>query len=529
MKIDLPGRRTGAASAIQLSPGQCMLIVGANGAGKTRFTAATAENLGDRAYPLSALHALYVRLSSANELEPQYRNIFAPAVLSAIDKGISSTLLELFLSQLMHDEMLNLIGYKLAVADKQPIELKKTRLDRVIELWQDIFPGNRVLIDSGKMLFSRGVDITRHSAVRLSDGEKAVLYYAAAIQYAPSGAVIFVDSPENFLHPTVTNSLWNRLESMRSDCCFCYTTHDTEFVATRNVAPMVWVRDCDPGNAAWDYDVIPPDSGISNELYLTLAGARKPVLFIEGDARRSIDAKLYPLVFPDFTTHSLGSCNKVIEATRTFNDLSAMHKLDSFGIVDRDRRDDTEVAYLRRKRIMVPEVAEVENMLLIEDVVRTMAKVTGHNPDRVFGKVKRSIIHMFKSDVRSQALLHTRHRVKRTVEYRVDARFEDIATMERHLDSLLSMIEPRKIYENFCREFHRYADTDNYAAVLKVYNQKSMLPGCNVAGLCGYSNKDEYIHGIIDVLRHHTPEADKLRSALRSALGADREPEPEVR
>ena len=250
---------------------------------------------------------------------------------------------------------------------------------------------------------------------------------------------------------------------------------------------MVWVRDCDPANAAWDYDVIPPDSGISNELYLTLAGARKPVLFIEGDARRSIDAKLYPLVFPDFTTHSLGSCNKVIEATRTFNDLSSMHKLDSFGIV------------------------------------------TGHDPDRVFGKVKRSIIHMFKADVRAQALLHTRHRVKRTVEYRVDARFDDITTMERHLDGLLAMIEPRKIYENFCREFHRYADTGDYAAILKVYNQKSMLPGCNVAGLCGYSNKDEYIHGIIGVLRHHTPEADKLRCSLRCALGADREAEPEMR
>ena len=520
MKISLPGRRTGEASAIKLSPGQCMLIVGANGAGKTRFTAATAENLGGHAYPLSALQALYGKMTAGDELPPQYRQVFAPAVLAPLDKGIGSTLLELFLSQLMHDEMVNLIAYKLAVADRKTAELKKTRMDHVIELWQDIFPGNRVLIDSGKMLFSRGVDITRHSALRLSDGEKAVLFYAAAIQYAPAGAVIFVDSPETFLHPTVTNSLWNRLENMRSDCCFCYTTHDTDFVASRDEAPMVWVRDCDPANAAWDYDVIPPDSGISNELYLTLAGARKPVLFIEGNAVRSIDAKLYPLVFPDFTTHSLGSCNKVIEATRTFNDLSAMHKLDSFGIVDRDRRDDAEVAYLRRKRIMVPEVAEVENMLLIEDVVRTMAKVTGNNPDRVFGKVKRAIIHMFKADVRAQALLHTRHRVKRTVEYRVDARFDDIATMERHLDGLLEMIEPRKIYENFCREFHRYADTGDYAAVLKVYNQKAMLPGCNVAALCGFANKDEYIHGIIEVLRHHTPEAATLRSALRAALGA---------
>ena len=34
---------------------------------------------------------------------------------------------------------------------------------------------------------------------------------------------------------------------------------------------------------------------------MTLVGVRKPVLFIEGDARHSIDAKLYPLVFKDYT------------------------------------------------------------------------------------------------------------------------------------------------------------------------------------------------------------------------------------
>ena len=83
-------------------------------------------------------------------------------------------------------------------------------------------------------------------------------------------------------------------------------------------------------------------------------GSRKPVLFIEGDGIHSIDARLYPLLFKDYSVKSLGSCNKVIEATRTFNDLTGF---DSRGIVDRDRRDDKEVAYLRGKRIMVPEVA----------------------------------------------------------------------------------------------------------------------------------------------------------------------------
>lgn len=511
MKITLPKRRQGDAETMTLAPGTSMIIVGANGAGKTRFTAAAAASLGDKAYPVSGLQALYKNLKDASELPEELREPLAWAVANSFVRDGASTILDLYLSQLLHDEMVSLLNYKLAVADHRKASLGKTNLDTVIEIWQDVFPGNRVLIDSGKILFARGVATDTYSSLRLSDGERAVLYYTAAALYAPSGSVIFVDTPEIFLHPTLMTALWNRLELLRGDCCFCYTTHDTDFVAPREGTPIVWVRDCDAVAGAWDYDILPPGSGISGELYMTLAGARKPVLFIEGTSDRSIDAKLYPLIFPDFSVCSLGSCNKVIEATRTFNDLSAMHKLDSFGIVDRDRRDDSEVEYLRRKRIMVPEVAEVENLFIVEDVVRAMAKATGNNPEHVFSRVRKSVMAMFKAEITAQALMHTRHRVKRTVEYRVDARFPNITKLEEHLDGLLDKINPRKIYEQFCRDFHTYVNTGDYAAVLRVYNQKSMLVGCNVAQMCGYTNKDKYIAGVLKLLR---TSAD-LRSAFR--------------
>ena len=74
----------------------------------------------------------------------------------------------------------------------------------------------------------------------------------------------------------------------------------------------------------------------------------------------SLDIRLYSLVFPDMSVRPVGSCDKVIETTRSFNDQQAMHHLSSFGIVDRDRRTDQEVGYLRAKHIMVPDVAEME-------------------------------------------------------------------------------------------------------------------------------------------------------------------------
>ena len=523
MDLTLPRRRDGQAPlTISLSPDSALVIIGANGSGKTRFTDSVVRSLGDKAYRMSALDALYTRHSEIVELPESFRRNIAPSIVAQAERTKAPfTALELLLLQLMNDEMVNLIAYKIARAGGERKELSPTRLDRVIALWQEVFPGNKVLIDSGKILFSRNVDQESYSAVRLSDGERAVLFYAAAVLYAPRNGVIFVDNPEMFLHPTLMSSLWNRLQAERADCSFCYTTHDTEFAASRNGAPAIWVRDCDPAIEAWDYDLMPPESKISPELYMTLAGARKPVLFIEGDSQRSIDAKLYPLIFPDYTVRSLGSCNKVIESTRTFNDLASFHKLDSFGIVDRDRRDDVEVKYLRAKRIMVPEVAEIENILLIENIVRTMAQVNGCDPDRVFTKVRKTILSLFRADLNQQALLHTRHRVKRTMEYRVDARVDSIDTLQQHLSDLLVEIDAQATFDEFCRTFSQYEAAGDYNSILRVFNQKSMLTSSNVAQLCGYKNKDAYIAGIINVLRHESPAADAIRKAVRDILGAD--------
>ena len=266
---------------------------------------------------------------------------------------------------------------------------------------------------------------------------------------------------------------------------YVYTTHDLEFAGSRTGATTVWVRDYDVAASLWDYDILPSRQGIPDEVYMAILGSRKPIIFIEGDAEHSIDAKFYPLIFCDYSVRSMGSCNKVIEATRSFNDLAAFHHLDSHGIVDRDRRDDKEVEYLRRKKIFVPDVAEIENILMLEEVVRTVATHCGKREDYVFGRVRDTIIKLFRSELRQQALQHTRHRMKRFMECRIDGRFSDITMLERHLDEVVHEFNARGLYERYCRDCHRYAETADYSEVLRVFNQKTMVPASGVAQLCG--------------------------------------------
>lgn len=492
MVITLPEKRGGECVTIDTA-GKPIVIVGANGAGKSRFTTQLKRTLGDAAYELSALDGLYV-----NDGRP-FNDL---------------------LDKLMHDEMINLLNYKIRRSQDNDVRLERTRLDTVIELWQEIFPDNKILIESGQLLFSRGDDTTEYGAPRLSDGEKAVIYYLAGALYAPTGAVVFVSSPEMFLHPTIMQSFWTRIELMRSDCSFVYTTHDLEFTSSRTGASVIWVRDCDSAGAVWNYTLLGDSKQLSEDVYQAIIGARKPVLFIEGDGINSIDSKLYPLVFSEFTVKSLGSCNKVIEATRTFNDLKAFHHMDSYGIVDRDRRDSHEVDYLRGKKIMVPEVAEIENILMLEDVIKAVAHSQGRKPEVAFTKVSNAVIGQFAMALKQQALQHTRHRVKRTVEYRIDRRFTGIEMLEEHIKHLHTEIEPRRIYEEFCREFRHYVGTHDYSAVLKVYNQKSMLASSNVASLCGLAGKEEYVQTVINLLGDMSnKDGQRIRRAVKACFG----------
>lgn len=528
MKLQLPPLIDGTPPVVDTSS-RPVVVIGANGSGKTRFARHIADTAGKKAFHLSALRALYrpVDGSDAGSVSALYDRAVAGSALIRNDlDGELNRLIAL----LLQEEMINLLDYKTARASKPQARLKPTRLDSMIALWQEIFPGNRVLLDSGRLSIWRDVppeegggNANAFSVLRLSDGEKAVMYLIGAALFAPADGVIIIDNPGIFLHPSTIRTVWDAIEQLRPDCTFVYVTHDLSFAATRGDTTLVWVRDYVAAAQAWRYEILQAADGISEDVYMAIVGDRKPVLFIEGDGKNSIDAKLYPLIFKEYSVKSLGSCNKVIEATRAFNDLSTLHSLDSHGIVDRDRRDEKEVAYLRGRKIHVPDVAEIENILMLEEVVRAVATFNRRSENQAFAKVHRAIVKLFSHDLKAQALLHTRHRVKTTVEHRIDGRFNNINGLEEHMTDLMHEINPRGLYEQFCRDFRRFVADSDYAAILRVYNRKSMIAESNVGVHCGLrkSDKNTYINAILNILRSGAPEAERIRLAIKHCFDID--------
>lgn len=512
-QVLLPPRMDGIASQYMPDTRQ-ITIVGGSGTGKTRFMRELMRSFGSRAYALSALGTVSTEVGGS--IESLYNERIADVMAQK-----PTTDLDRLAALLLSDEFKYLLSVKSEslIEDTTPY-FKPTKLDALVRIWQDIFPDNTVKRRSGKLLFATPGGSDLISASKLSSSEKTVLYYIAAVLYAPRDGVVFVDSPALFLHPSMLHVVWNAVEGLRPDCTFVYNTSDVEFMNSRTENVLIWVRSQDTGAGAWDYEILSPGTA-PEDLTACLLGTRRPVLFIEGDATHSIDAKLYPLVFPYHSVRPVGSCNKVIEATRSFCDMKQIHRLDSYGIVDRDRRTDQEVSYLRAKNIMVPEVAEIENIFMLESVIRIMAEMRGRQPDKVVNKVRNSVLKMFESQYREQVLLHVRHRMKRMLETRGDARVRTISELEAHLRTLPDIIDVRRHYDKLMNDFHNIVAHRDYYGVLRVFNFKPMLSDSQVAPLLGYRNKEAYISGVLGVLKGHNRYAGAMRDAIRSVFLLD--------
>ncbi len=468
--IILPPDATGNQMPNKLKrPARLYTLLGGNGSGKSLFMHEIARLNEEDSYPVSA-------------------------VSDGVPAKLSGTLSH-YMRELVNED-------------------EQERFQSLKKIWEATFPGNEISIVRRKIAIRNRSGEDCIGIKNLSRGEKAALYYISSILLAPQQSLVLVDSPTLFLHPTSVGILWDQIERLRSDCRFVYDTNDANFAAGQTRRTAIWIKDYNAADHSWRYQII-SGGELPDEIFLQMMGSRRPILFTEGDTSHSIDIRLYSVVFPEFTVKPLGSCDKVIESTRTMQSLKSMHRIESYGLVDRDRRSDQEVEYLRAKKILVPEVAEIENIFLSPGVVETMAEIRGKNPKKVIKAVRQEVIHKFETMLDSQALQHTRHRMKRDVERKIDAKFTCITALELHIKSLIKKLKPRETYQQLVAEFRRMAKGGDYEGILRVFNHKPMFTGSCVVKILGFSNIDDYVAGVISAMKRNDEYAERLRNEIR--------------
>ena len=222
---------------------------------------------------------------------------------------------------------------------KEKPKTSSTVIDKLLEIWNEIFPQRNLIFEDSKIFASIGKKSKVeeiYSANQMSDGERSVLYLVAQVLCVPENKIIIIDEPEIHLHNSIMNKLWEKLEEFRGDCFFVYITHNTQFAASHKNANKIWIKEFDGKN--WKLETI-KDNTLPEKLLFDILGNRKNVLFVEGE-RESDDTKLYTELFSDYFVVPCGGCDQVILRTKAFNKTEQIHNLKVYGLIDRDFRSD---------------------------------------------------------------------------------------------------------------------------------------------------------------------------------------------
>lgn len=170
-----------------------LTIIGGSGAGKTKFMEELVRLNEERAYCLSALSAPFPEREESERpgsIDVLFRDAVANRPYMRIDAVCE---LDKLAYMILMDEFEYLLSLKKEkMVNGSPLKFKPTRLDKIVMLWERIFPGNKIVRSGGSMMFTTNSGSDMISAKKLSRSEQTVLYYAAAVLYAMPGAVILL-------------------------------------------------------------------------------------------------------------------------------------------------------------------------------------------------------------------------------------------------------------------------------------------------------------------------------------------------
>ncbi|WP_257985355.1 DUF4435 domain-containing protein [Shewanella sp. GutCb] len=459
---------------------QSVIVIGANGSGKTRLGVWIINNAQnkDLVHRISAQKSLSfpdsTNIKSIENAENSLLNghdshdsFFRSANPTSASNDFDKLLVYLF----SEETEANAKFKQDCKTIETRVEPPKTKIDLVKALWEEILP-HRELVVGGLNIQTqvKGQVDKIYKSSEMSDGERVIFYLIGQCLAAPINGVVVIDEPELHLHKSVQVPLWDAIEKLRQDCVFVYLTHDVDFAAAKEASKSIWLKSFDGKN--WDWSLINEDENIPNELIIEVLGSRKPVVFVEGESG-SFDSSLYRELLSNFLVIPHGSCSEVIQSVKALKANSQIHHLDVFGVIDRDRRLQAEITKLEKDSIYVLEVAEVENLFCTEDVLKIVSGRLARDPSADFSAVSNTIFCRLQSELDTQVSLHVSSEVKFKLNI-FDVKQKGAAKINTVLQNLVTSIDVDQIYSDTHQRFTDVLESKDYKQLLALYNRKSL-------------------------------------------------------
>lgn len=521
----------GGPVAIDIKSGQSIVFIGANGAGKTRLGVlldAQLSTAGIEVHRVAAHRSLTLnpavvppslevatnRLLYGNDTahhsyKSGYRYSSKPetALLSDFDHIISALYAE------NNDVSIRYRQQSIVETDRRIVP-SPAKIDRLKLIWEKVLPHRELIVLSGNIK-TKTHDGHEYSASDMSDGERVVFYLIGQALIAKPDTLLIFDEPELHINKSILAKMWDEIESVRSDCCFLYITHDVEFASSRHAATKFALRNYRKiPSEAWDIELIPLESAMPDDVVSTIVGSRRPILFVEGDGG-SLDSSLYRRVYDQFTVVPVGSCDNVIHTVTTFAARPQLHRIGCAGLVDADGRTDEEAAHLASRGIYRLPVSEVENLILLPRVFLALAEALQFTEADAQAKLQTLQTFIFTQADQQMDAICLRHTARR-----VDAEMKKMGLAGKDISNLIASfhkataeIDPNAMFELAKTSLRSAISARDYEKVLLHYDNKGLLS--EAARQLGYSQKslEEFIGRSLRSTSHSA-----LRTALTSYL-----------
>ncbi|MFZ2706554.1 MAG: DUF4435 domain-containing protein [Minisyncoccia bacterium] len=353
---------------IQLEVNSNLVIVGANGSGKSRL-GVTIEQKNPNSKRISAQRYLQLQESVQKQdfesADSSLKSGFKNQSAITPQNDFQQALITLFAEEARRNEEY----YEKSKNTAEKVPEIKSKKEQVLEVWNFVFPKRPLKLEKDKI--KAVSESNEFSGQELSDGERVGLYLISQVLLAPENYLLIIDEPEIHLHKSLMTRLWNKLESVRNDCIFVYITHDLDFAVSKSTSKTIWIEWYK--NSQWKWTELSSAEYIPDNLLLEVLGSRNPILFVEGD-KGSLDQQLYQSYFEHLTVIPRGSCEKVIEAVKGLNDNKALHNNSAFGLIDRDYKTDAEIAKLKEKSIFTTTTKHIENLFLLPEIIEMVSE-----------------------------------------------------------------------------------------------------------------------------------------------------------
>lgn len=480
--LQLPNKDGGIET--QKFDNNSLIIIGANGAGKSRLGAWIENRDLNNIHRIGAQRSLefndYVNLKSYQ----QSKNLlltgtegedaskghrwkwgkYTTTLINDFDAVLSALIAK---KNLTNDNYLKECKELESQGDKHKA-VPKTDIDKLYEIWKSIYPHRHIKIEDAQVKVE--YKSSTYKGIDMSDGERVALYLIGQCLAVPENKVLIIDEPEIHLHRSIMNKLWKSIEEVRQDCFFIYITHDTQFAAGHVHSKKLWVKNYDGQNWEWEFV---NQSDLPEQCLLDILGNRKNVLFVEG-TQNSYDTKIYREIFDDYYIVPCGSCTKVIEYTRAMNSNSQLHHLKSFGLIDRDYRTENEISALKESNIYVLEIAEVENLFCVEEVLDAVNKHQGFVDYNNINRAKEYIIEeRFSNQIRNQICKAVVSEIKYLLNT-YDLNAKNLEGVKINFDAIAEKVSFETVEKKLKEKFEQALNEKEYSSILRLFNEKGL-------------------------------------------------------